>query len=393
LVLLDSVPVGRIPQIAYLSTNIAAPTTLRYSVTVTVGDTAIVENPFWKYSRTLRLNTSATGANTARNVLNFPVLIRLTADNFDFTQARNSGEDIRFTKRDNTFLPYEIERWDSADGQAEVWVAVDTVYGNDNGHYFLMYWGNPNAMNESNGASIFDTANGFQGVWHLAEPGNSTPGGYKDATVNAYNLSGTNRSAASGAEGMIGGAQSFDTVAADNITGPCPAKISGNASFTVSFWVKINSLKPTRPCILDFGVDTYLAGAHFFIWPDYTTQFGMFDTGSFTPPKGPEPVHQNSFAIGSYAATWMQIVMAYNAGDGTLSSYINGTLVKQKTISAIQINPSGGLHIGRPYTDYYPGFFIGQVDEVRLLSVPLSQDWIKLDYENQRKGGMLVRFY
>jgi hypothetical protein len=48
-----------------------------------------------------------------------------------FSQAQFGGSDIRFTKADNTFLPYEIERWDSAHSQAEIWVKVDTVFGND----------------------------------------------------------------------------------------------------------------------------------------------------------------------------------------------------------------------------------------------------------------------
>jgi hypothetical protein len=391
-VTLDSVPVGIVPEVAYGLKNGAARRAIRYRVTVAPSETTVVKNPAWGYARDLYLNTTASGAQINAAVKHFPVLVRLTRDNFNFAEAKAHGEDLRFRKSDDTPMQYEIEGWDSADSQAEMWVAVDTVYGNDNGHYFLMYWGNPTATNESNGASIFDTANGFQGVWHLAEPGNSTPGGYRDATVNAYNLSGTNRSAASGAEGMIGGAQSFDTIPADSITGPCPAKLNGNASFTASFWVKLIALKPSRPDLLDFGAETYLAGCHFLVWPDFTVQFGMFDTGTFTPPNGPEPQHQNSFSIASYAASWMQITTVYNAAEGTLASYLNGTLIKQKSISAIQLDPKDGLHIGKPY-NFAPGGFSGTVDEVRILSVPLSQDWIKLDYENQRKGGMLVRFF
>ena len=37
-----------------------------------------------------------------------------------FDQAGKSGEDIRFTKEDNTPLSYEIERWDAAAEIAEI---------------------------------------------------------------------------------------------------------------------------------------------------------------------------------------------------------------------------------------------------------------------------------
>ena len=46
-----------------------------------------------------------------------------------------------------------------------------------------MYWGNPGATPISNSAAVFDTANGFAGVWHLGENGDSI----YDATGNAFN--------------------------------------------------------------------------------------------------------------------------------------------------------------------------------------------------------------
>ena len=40
--------------------------------------------------------------------------VLLNAQNFDFTQAKPAGEDIRFSKMDGTLLPYNIETWDTA---------------------------------------------------------------------------------------------------------------------------------------------------------------------------------------------------------------------------------------------------------------------------------------
>jgi uncharacterized protein (DUF2141 family) len=72
-VVLDSVPAGSIPEIAYSSTDGAVATAIRYNVPVNSGDTTEVRNPLWKYARILMLNTSATGANVAKTVTNYQV--------------------------------------------------------------------------------------------------------------------------------------------------------------------------------------------------------------------------------------------------------------------------------------------------------------------------------
>ena len=139
----------------------------------------------WTYSRQLSLNTTSTGANVSGNVLNFPMLVRLNGDNFNFTQAESNGEDIRFAKSDGSPLEFEIERWDASSNAAEVWVRVDTIYGNNNTQTLTMYWGKGGSLNCSDPEAVFDTTNGFAAVFHLEEDGNTTAGGYKDATDNS----------------------------------------------------------------------------------------------------------------------------------------------------------------------------------------------------------------
>jgi len=94
----------------------------------------------WYNSGKVYLNTTPSGAGVAADIYRFPVLLRLTKDKFDFLTARSDGEDIRFIKADNTPLPYQIERWDAVNGFAEIWISVDTVYGNNNTQYFTMLW-------------------------------------------------------------------------------------------------------------------------------------------------------------------------------------------------------------------------------------------------------------
>ena len=93
---LDSVPAGIMPSIYYSVKSGAEAIAIRYNFRIISGDTAVIMNPSWKYARALILNTSATGANVSGTVFDFPVVIRLNAGNFDFSQAQSGGADIRF---------------------------------------------------------------------------------------------------------------------------------------------------------------------------------------------------------------------------------------------------------------------------------------------------------
>ena len=114
----------------------------------------------WARSAELSLNTAPSGAGIASTLTGFPLLVRLTADNFDFAQARPDGGDLRFAKPDGTPLPYEIERWDPNLRAAEAWVRLDTLRGGDSSQSIRMYWGNGAAADSSRGAAVFSAANG-----------------------------------------------------------------------------------------------------------------------------------------------------------------------------------------------------------------------------------------
>ena len=109
----------------------------RDSIPVVSDDTTSLPMTGWRFSKRLYINTTASGAN----VYSFPLLVRLDRSNFDFSQARDSGQDIRFTKSDNTPVSYEIEQWDRTNNRAAIWVKLDTIHGNNDQQYITMYWG------------------------------------------------------------------------------------------------------------------------------------------------------------------------------------------------------------------------------------------------------------
>ena len=67
---------------------------------VTLTATSSWYNASWAYRKKIPFDNSAQ----AENLTNFPVLVKLSSSNFDFTKAQSAGQDIRFTDSDGTTL-------------------------------------------------------------------------------------------------------------------------------------------------------------------------------------------------------------------------------------------------------------------------------------------------
>lgn len=228
---LDSVPAQIIPGIFYEDTsNEDMSGRMAENIDVQPEITTIVTSSGPLYARKVYLNTTSSGAGVDGTVTDFPVLIRLNADNFNFIQAKTDGSDLSFRGADEKVIPHEIERWDPNGQKAEIWVLVDTVYGNNSTQYISMYWGDPEAAGSSNSSAVFDTAAGYRGVWHLGDDGKSI----LDATANKHNGSKNGNQAV--ADGNIGFAQSFD--GEEDYTDIGDVCNPGMSSFTVSAWIK-----------------------------------------------------------------------------------------------------------------------------------------------------------
>ena len=75
----------------------------------------------WKHSGSMYLVTTSAGADLPSSAVekNFPLLVRIHQDFFDFSQAESRGEDIRFSANGKP-LAYQIEHWNAAGGHAAV---------------------------------------------------------------------------------------------------------------------------------------------------------------------------------------------------------------------------------------------------------------------------------
>ncbi len=337
----------------------------------------------WKYSQKIILNTSSTGININRNVYKIPVLIRLNPGNFRFfPQVKDKGADIRFAKADNTYLPYHIERW--VDGSyyndtADIWVLIDTVFGNNYSQSIIMYWGNDSAADSSNSASVFDTANGFVGVWHLNESPSGGAGAIKDATINALHatakggMGDTNLVA-----GIIGKAHQFDGVN-DGDSIPYKPALNFSNAVTLSAWVNVSAFQ-SYSRIVSRGIPTN---------NDPWTVYSL-NTQDTLPRLRGEISRGDSgsqrFVIGKSMSTntWYHVALTYDRS--TLRLYRNGLpdSVGTAATDLIGTNQTTPLMIGK--ANYGTNPFKGFIDEVRVEKIARDSNWIRLCFENQGPG-------
>ena len=317
----------------------------------------------WKYSGSIWLLTTPEGADLPADakVEQFPVLVRLHRDFFDFTQANPNGNDLRFTSSSGERLAFQIEEWDAEQGIASVWVRMPLVTGNSR-QEIQLHWGNAKAPIESDGKAVFNESNGYLSVWHMTDPLRDDTG-----TLTSTDTGTT------ATQGMIGAARHF----ADGNGVFCGDMISnyptGSNPHSTEAWFRAE--KPNGR-VLAWGnehgqgkvVMHYMSPPH--------VKMECYFSGADVRGKQSIPLTE-----------WVQVVHTYEKGDSRL--YVNGVLdAKTQTESSpLAIKSPARLFLGGWYHNYD---YVGDLDEVRISSVVRSPEWVRLQYENQKPNQSFV---
>ncbi|MBD3390377.1 MAG: DUF2341 domain-containing protein, partial [Chitinivibrionales bacterium] len=319
----------------------------------------------WSYQQKVFFNTTSSGADISSDVSQFPVPIRLDATNFSFDQALDGGTDIRFSRNDGTHLLYEVERWDSAGQEAEMWVKVDNVEAGTKTQNIIMHWGKASATNMSNPSSVFATSNGFAGVWHLAEEtaGTGTSNLYLDATTNS--IDGDDQVSATGQTGVIGRGQEFDG-SNDRVD---------LGDFTSSNWSAMTVMAWAR-------VDAEQSGERAVVRKEGQLQLGIFPSGNevrnllaTSGVTGWTADNDESYNIATN--TWYHLAFTY-ANGSSLKHFGNGAQIGgDKNVTGAITDNANGCGIGS-VSDGSKLQLDGYIDEVRIENTARSADWIEL---------------
>ncbi len=159
-------------------------------------------------------------------------------------------------------MPFEIERWDSTAALAEIWVKADTVHANSTTLCFVMQWGNPDAEAAVQSGAVFDTSDGFGGVWHLFEQGSTEA---QDATQNGFDGTMVNVESTEGSIGRAGRFSNNSSYITMQSTAESKLDFPVGGSYSVSAWVNSDSITENRH-ILSKGDVQYYLKIHNFNW-------------------------------------------------------------------------------------------------------------------------------
>jgi len=397
-ILLDSVPAGPIPKLYHkVFGALGARTLLAENLVLRPGDTLPI-GPYaaWPRSKRIFLNTTAQGAGVSGSVGAIPLLIRLDSADFDFASAREDGGDIRFTAKNGTPLAYELESWDRAARKAAFWVRAPGVSGNDSTQCLRIHWGNSAATSESRGASVFDTAFHFQGVWHLNALGAGTPPELRDASAagnSAY--AGDYPTGLAQTETPFGLGMRQNGLRSALYTG---ISYQAPTELTLSIWFRTTT--DSGGLLIGFNrwqpnADSTLERDRH-IWMDTN---GFLRFGVATPTVGkPSEVdrHQIASAVPLNDGKWHQAVGTLTAAG--MAFYIDGVKVGTNAAATSAQDYKGYWRMGFSFrmTDWENGFtnkyFQGDLDEGRAASIAFPEDWIVLSFRSQALDSRLLRF-
>ncbi|TXT35988.1 MAG: hypothetical protein FD138_1139 [Planctomycetota bacterium] len=293
----------------------------------------------WKQSGSIFILTTSEGADLPASVSveQFPLLVRLHKESFDFRLAKADGSDVRFASADGAALPYQIEEWDAARGEAAVWVRVPKIHGNSR-QELRVFWGQPDAKSESSGAAVFGESNGFVSVWHLG-----------DTIVDDVGTLMSQDVGSTAVRGMIG---------------------NGRHLHSTEAWFRAERPNST---IIGWGNEGGGRGSK--VRMQFRSPPHVHVDSDFSDVDAPSRLPMRE---------WIHVVHTYANGEGRI--YINGRL-DGAAKPTLNIKSPARLWLGGWYHNYD---FVGDLDEVRVSKVARSADWVRLEYENQKPMQTLV---
>lgn len=289
-----------------------------------------------------KVTINAVGIPAAESEV--PVVLRLHSGNFDFSSANLDGSDLRVVAGDDkTELKFHIEKFDSVNELAVIWVLLPKLDPAANDAHIWLYSGNETATSAADAAGSFDAATAA--VFHFAE--STLLQDSKRALVATGNVT-VQKAALIGEAAILNGEP---LVLAAN---PALA-LNDTQGFTFSAWLKPGAAEGTL----------YQQGA---VTISLAAGKLQFNNGSAVVAGGElKP------------GTWQHVAVTVAGGKAVL--YIDGTEVANGAAALPAVQDA--VNIGNGYQ--------GELDELELASAARSAAWIKAAASGQSMDGQLIK--
>ncbi|MBQ2623873.1 MAG: DUF2341 domain-containing protein [Kiritimatiellae bacterium] len=307
-----------------------------------------------------KIHFTASGYAGASTLANFPVLVRLSdVSGFNFADFTTPVDELRFTDAAGNNLNYEIDTWDSTANKALVWVSVPSLSGTTTEIRAYFAPSSTSGLPAVSSAAVWAAA-GYYGVWHMNETN------AKDSSAN--HLDGTADASITVVDAKLGKGANFPSnakIATTNTpnsaftsaisfeTWACPSEVTGEYALfgkeaLATFKIKQGKTRFTTPGNTDFDKVTASVSAN----------------------------------------AWCHLVVSFLPKQAA-KVYVNGTLDKSQTDTKGFNNLVNSCPIvfgSNQWNQYYKGI----LDECRLVTAALSDDWIAADYATQNNADFLT---
>ena len=243
--------------------------------------------------------------------------------------ALPNAEDIRVVAADNTTpLPYEIESWGT---DALIWIRPTS-------EQVWLYYGNANATDAQDPPAVWSD---YLAVWHL-DSASSVDSSTGTGTPGTASVSGE-------ASGAFGSALSFN--GSSDIVAIDPVFKDALTSFTVSAWVRVDTLGDTEPFFSGLTGDS-----------GFELIKGFGDRVRVSLNAG-VPV---SFADGMIDATdrYYHVAFSFDDSDNRATIFLDGVEVASQTVPSSLQGGNADLELG--HSQATNDFLSGRIDEVRV---------------------------
>jgi biopolymer transport protein ExbB len=322
----------------------------------------------WQYRRKIAFDLSDKGANIKENLTDVPVLVRLHSGNFTFTNAKKDGSDLRFMAADDKSpLKFHIEKFDSKQEIALVWVKVPQLAGGGGQDAIWIYYGNESAPAGQESGGTYDTSQVL--VYHL----NEADGAPKDATSfgnHAAAFAGTH-----GTPSAIGNGYSFKGTG-DKIVLQRTPSLSFAKGFTYSAWVRMEQPQNDAHLFsLDDGSQSIVVGI------DQDRPY--LRVGA----SGKQPVTSDKKGQLALKA-WHHLAVTADSDKQIASVYLDGKEVSAMNLFAPLPSPGGEIAMGASMKG--TNAFAGDLDEVEISSIARPAAWVAAAAAGQAQEGKLT---
>jgi len=335
----------------------------------------------FQYRKDITIDSSKIDANLSY----FPVLVKLTSSNIDFSHflhGANDGYDIRFSaaidgggNATGTLLDYERERFDKSGEVAEIWVEIPSIPTSPD-TTFYMFYGHATCLDGENVNGTWDVGGSptdyYREVFHLHETSgthyDSTSSGYTGATVGTVYQDRTGK--IDGVDEFVGPSESRLSLSDGTLT--------ANSPFTIEGWFYIETHQTVWVGLVNKGreVEPDWVGLGI-AWQDPDNKIC-----SYWDYRNGSNMYGSALSTGQ----WYYAATTYDGTDRYL--YLNDS--QEAGPRSGDTYPGNIPENTRVADDSNGNYLDGFIDEVRISDVARSPAWIKASYHSGNDSLLMI---